>query len=60
MEFYPDLLLKTFCPSEETVSPDMIQDLFKPLFSPKGSNKRMKEEDLVMAWIHYLQDIESM
>lgn len=58
IESHPDVLYQSFRPSEE-ITADILQDMFKPSFSPKGSNIRGKEEDIVMSWIHYLHDIQS-
>ena len=58
MEVYPDVLRKAFEPPEIKVSSDYIQDLFKPILSPNGSNKRATEGGIMMNWIHYLQKLD--
>ena len=58
MESSPHVIRKCFQPPECHITSSYIQYLFKPEFSPRGSNKRETEEALVMAWIHYLQNLE--
>lgn len=60
MELYPDVLHKAFEPPEIKVTSDYIQDLFKPILSPSGSNKRATEGAILMNWIHYLQKLDGM
>ena len=36
----------------------IIEDLFKPLFSPKSTNRRKTEEAIIMKWIEYLRNVE--
>jgi hypothetical protein len=38
---------------------DDIFDLFSAQFSPNGSNKRETEEECIMNWIKYTQEIEN-
>ena len=58
MNSYPHLLRKAFHPPTQSITSDFIQDLFVPSLSPQGSNRREKEEAIMMAWIRYLQNIE--
>ena len=57
---YPEIMYKAFQPSDYQLTSTYIQDLFKPLFSPKGSNNRESEEAIVMSWILCLQNIEGI
>ena len=58
MESHPQAIRKAFEPSEIEVTSDFLQDLFVPVFSAQGSNKRGTEEALIMTWIRYLQSLE--
>jgi len=58
MEAFPHVVRKAFTPPEQKISSDMLQDLFVPAFSPKGSNRREVEEAVVMCWLQYLQHVE--
>ena len=58
MELHPQILRKAFEPPEIKITSDFIQDLFAPVFSPIGSNKRATEEAVVMNWVYYLQSLE--
>ncbi len=58
METFPDILRTTFEPPERQITSDFLQDLFVATLSESGSNRREKEEAVLMAWIHYLQQIE--
>ena len=60
MESSPRAIRKAFEPSQTKISTDFLQDLFVPLFSPKGSNRRATEEALIMTWIGYLQCLEGI
>lgn len=58
IETYPKLLRQAFEPVECNITSDFVQDLFCPIFFPEGSNQRVKEEAIIMAWIQYLQHLE--
>ena len=58
MESSPQLIQKAFVPPDTKISSDFLEDLYVPIFSPKGSNKRVIEEALIMTWITYLQYLE--
>ena len=60
MESFPQLLKKAFRPPLCKITGDYLQDLFVPVFSPVGHNKRPLEEAIVMMWVHYLQFVEGM
>ena len=60
MECYPAVLKKAFRPPEVQITSDIIQDLYVPSFSPKGSNRRNTEEAILMTWIRYLQSLEGI
>ena len=51
---------KAFVPPEIKVTSDFLQDLFVPVLSFPGSNKRVNEEALIMTWIRYLQSLEGV
>ena len=57
MESQRDLVSQAFCPPS-AITAEFIQDMFTPMFSPRGNNRRDKEESIIMEWIHYLQEIE--
>ena len=42
------------------ITADFIQDLFEVEYSLPGSNKRSKEEVIVMNCLSYLKDLEGM
>ena len=56
----PITLRKVFRPPEIQITSEIIQDMFLPSLSAKGSNKRNVEEAIVMTWIQYLQSLEGM
>ena len=58
MEEHPGLLRSAFHPPKIEITSDFIQDLFELVYYPKGSNQRLKEEEIVFTWIQYLKDIE--
>ena len=58
MESYPQLIRKAFQPPQQEITSEFIEDLFDAVLSPKGSNKRVVEEAIMMMWIHYLQDLQ--
>ena len=43
---------------KETLTADLLDDIFQPLFSPEGSNKRTNEERLVFNFNQKLENIE--
>ena len=44
MESNPQLIRKAFVIPDTKISSDFLQDLYIPIFSPKGSNRRVIEE----------------
>ena len=60
LQNYPEIMYEAFQPSDYQLTSRYIRDLFKPLFSSKGSNNRELEEAIVMTWILYLQNQEGM
>ncbi len=42
----------------QTLTAEEVEKLFVPLFSPQGSNKRSKEEQVMMHFLEFLQDLE--
>lgn len=51
-------LLQHYKPMRFTA--DAIFDLFPPEFSPQGSNVRESEEEVIMMWVNYTQEIQGM
>ena len=47
-----------FVATHDVLTADIVQDLFKPFYSPTGSNRREHEEEVIMFWISFLQEIE--
>ena len=60
MEGYQELLKPLFRSSPKNVSSDFIQDFHNVIYSDSGSNKRVKEEAVIMNWISYLQELEGI
>ena len=58
METFPDVLRTTFKPPERKITSDFLQDLFVATLSERGSNRREEAAAVLMAWIHYLQQLE--
>lgn len=57
MESFPRQMREAFCPQVHEITSEQLQDMFTPLFSTVGSNKRKQEEAIVMMWFRYLQQI---
>lgn len=55
---HPVSMRPLFVASHDVLTADCLQDLFKPDYSPSGSNQREKEEELIMYWINFLQETE--
>ncbi|XP_016521610.1 G2/M phase-specific E3 ubiquitin-protein ligase-like [Poecilia formosa] len=55
---HPDSFRKWFCHEPQPLTADVMDQLFTPRLSPKGSNKRRLEEDVIPLWRDYLQDAE--
>ena len=47
-----------FVATHDVLTAENIQDIFKPFYSPTGSNRREHEEEVIMYWISLLQEIE--
>ena len=58
LQKYPITLRPLFVATYDVLTADFIQDIFKPMYSLSGSNQREKEEETVMYWINFLQEIE--
>jgi hypothetical protein len=43
----------------ETISATTMRNLLKPKVSPEGSNGRAKEEEIILHWFRFLDDVES-
>ena len=51
----PTTTRSLFIAYHHCLTADILQDLFKPAFSPVGSNESEKQEQVVMFWINVLQ-----
>ena len=58
LDAYSGLLKPIFLYSQKQMSANCIQDIYRVHYSDSGSNKRMKEETIMMNWITYLQELE--
>lgn len=58
LDKHTNLFKELFLHSKKLITADFIQDLFIPHYSERGSNNRVKEEEIVMNWISYLQELE--
>lgn len=54
----PITMRALFVATHDVLTADIIQDLFKPFYSPSGSNRREHEEEVIMFCISFLQEIE--
>ena len=45
-------------PTQTAITAVFIQDEFKPILSPKGSNNLPTEEELIILWNRYLEHVE--
>ncbi|XP_034146272.1 G2/M phase-specific E3 ubiquitin-protein ligase-like isoform X1 [Esox lucius] len=52
------LLATVLCHSERRLTAFKLECLFKPLLSPSGSNRRLKESQTIAYWADYLLDCE--
>ena len=59
MEAFPQQLIKASQSPQCEVTSEVIEDLFPPVFSPTGSNKRAVEEAIYLMWLRYIQYVES-
>ena len=60
LQKYLITLRPLFVATYDILTADIVQDLFKPCYSPSGSNQREKEEEVIMYWINFLQEIEGL
>ncbi len=42
----------------QKLTAEEVENLFLPVFSPQGSNKRIKEEQVMMHFLEFLQDLQ--
>ena len=55
----PDLFRSILQKSDVPLTAEVIDDIFEPVFSPRGSNKYSVEEKIVFNFNQYLEDIEN-
>ena len=60
LQLHPNVIRRAFLPPNQHITAEFIQDMYVPVLSPKGSNRREGEEAIVMTWCHYLQRIEGV
>ena len=60
IEKHPRELESIFLYSPKTVTPNDLKEIFKPCFSPIGSNAREKEEMIILNWIDYISEAEGI
>lgn len=58
IEKYPRELQNIFVHNPKTLTPQDLSEIFKPSFSPRGSNAREKEELIILNWTDYLYEAE--
>lgn len=58
MRSNPKTMRPLFVPGGPVLTTDSMFDLFRGVFSPKGSNQREIEESIIVMWSNYLQLIE--
>ena len=46
-------------PSCKQLTAEMLDDLYTPKYSEIGSNRRVKEESVMMHFTHFLEDVEA-
>ena len=54
----PELFRPIFQLSKKKLTADLLDNIFLPLFSPGGSNKRVKEESVVFNFNQMLENVE--
>ena len=54
----PELFRPIFQLSKKKLTADLLDNIFLPLFSPEGSNKRVKEESVVFNFNQMLENVE--
>lgn len=60
LEAYPEMFRPLFIHAPTKLTAQIVQDLYQVDFAEKGSNRRKKQEALMMNWITYLQDAEGI
>ena len=57
---YPDEARSLFRKSSsKQLTAELLDDLFTPRYSENGSNRRVKEECIMMNFTHFLEDVEA-
>ena len=57
---YPALFLPAFTKSVEQLSAEKMQKLFQYTLSECGSNRRTEEENIILNWGDFLEDVEGI
>jgi len=58
LQQHPLTMRSLFVDTHDVLTADILQDLFTVEFSLRGSNERDKEEEVILHWITFLQEIE--
>ena len=58
MKQHPAEFETLFCYEGNTITANVVDNIFTPMFDPVGSNRRTRQELIVMYWRDYLQDTE--
>lgn len=53
---YPEEVLGLLTPCSQQLTVASLQDMYSPVYSESGSNKRRAEEKVVFFWFRYIQD----
>jgi hypothetical protein len=57
MELHPEIMRSQFLDSGMPLTPDILNGLFKPVFSRRGSNRAKQEEEVISFWRDWLEEI---
>ena len=58
---HPSAFLPIFTEETKTkLTSGDLQSMFTPALSEQGTNKRRKEEDIVISWIDFLEECEGI
>ena len=47
------------CNEQETMTATVMRKLVKPEPSPEGSNARSREEEIILHWFRFLEDVDN-
>ena len=54
----PVTMRSLFVAHQQCLTADIVQDLFVPVLSPEGGNKWELEEEALMFWVNFLQEVQ--